>query len=254
LRRLGTMFASRCFATLLAPFAANAEWRTGWSYHGTDGPEKWGHLDPEYAVCALGKEQSPIDIRTTLKAHLPVLQFVNRDGPLNIIHNGYTAVRVNYAPENGNRLTVGDRQYEMTQFHFHQPSEEYIHGRPHEMGLHLMYQASDGMIAAVAVFLKAGKANPIVEQLWKHMPRAKCDERRIAGVEINPSGLLPLDTGYYTYMGSLTAPPCTEGVTWFVLKNPVEISRKQIEAFASVCPNNVRPVQPLNGRVVKESR
>lgn len=254
MRRLWTIFASRCFTPVLLPFAATPEWRTAWSYNGADGPEKWGDLDAEYAACKLGKEQSPIDIGKTEEAYLPALEFVNRDGPLHIIHNGYTAVRVNYAPGNGNRLIVGSQQYEMKQFHFHQPSEERIHGRPSEMGLHLVYRAGNGALAVVAVLLKTGKANPIVELLWKHMPRAKCEERRIAGVEINPGGLLPLDTGYYTYMGSLTAPPCTEGVTWFVLKNPVEVSRQQIEAFAAVSPNNVRPIQPLNGRIVKESR
>lgn len=170
-----------------------------------------------------------------------------------MINNGYTAVRVNYAPGNGNFLIVGNKRYELTQFHFHRPSEEYIHGKQYDMVLHLMHQAGDGQVAAVAVLLKAGNSNPTIQQLWKYMPKTAVKEEKIAGVEVNPAGLLPYDTAYYTYMGSITAPPCTEGVTWFVLKTPVDISAQEISAFAKLYPHDVRPPQPLNGRVVKES-
>jgi carbonic anhydrase len=122
------------------------------------------------------------------------------------------------------------------------------------MVAHLMHEASDGKVAAVAVLLKAGSANSTVDQLWEHMPKAPGKEEVIAGVEVNPNGLLPRDTSYYTYMGSLTAPPCSEGVTWFVLKTPVDISAEEIGAFAKLYPHDVRPPQPLNGRVVRESQ
>ena len=202
----------------------------------------------------MGKEQSPIDIRHAKKADLPALRFEGKGGQLTIVNNGYTAVRVNYAPGNGNFLVVGNKRYELTQFHFHHPSEEYIHGKPYAMGMHFMYEASDGKVAAVAVLLKAGRPNATIQQLWEHMPKTKGKEERIPGVGMNLSGLLPPDTAYYTYMGSLTAPPCTQGVTWFVLKTPVDISPEQISAFARLYPQDVRPVQPLNGRVVKESQ
>jgi carbonic anhydrase len=239
---------------VLAPARPQAQWRTPWSYDGEKGPEHWGDLDPEYAVCKAGKAQSPIDIRHAEKADLPALRFEYRNGPLKIINNGYTAVRVNYARGNGNVLVVGDTRYELTQFHFHHPSEEYIRGKPYDMVAHLMHQSGDGKVAGVAVLLKAGRANSTIQQLWDHMPATAGEEQEIAGVEVNPAGLLPHNTGYYTYMGSVTAPPCTEGVTWFVLKNPIEISAEQINAFARLYPRDVRPVQPLNGRVVKESR
>lgn len=254
MRGLWTNLALRFLAASVAAFAEKPEWPTGWSYNGADGPERWGDLHPEYAACKLGREQSPIDIRTTVKSELPALRFVNRSGPLNIVHNGFTAVRVNYAPGNGNLLIVGEKRHEMIQFHFHQPSEEQIHGQRADMGLHLLYQDKSGAIAAVAVLLRAGAGNAVIEELWRHMPKAKCSERRIEGVEINPAGLLPGDAGYYTYRGSLTAPPCTEGIPWFVLKRAVEISREQIDAFARICPDNIRPVQPLNDRIVRESQ
>lgn len=240
-------------AVILLPSSSSAQWKTAWSYEGTIGPEHWGDLDPEYSLCKTGKEQSPIDIRNAKKAQLPPLRFEYKSGPLRIINNGYTAVRVNYPPGNGNFLIVGDTRYELTQFHFHRPSEETVHGKPYDMVIHLMHAAGDGKVAAVAVLLKAGSANPTIQQLWEHMPQTVSKEAEIPGVKINPARLLPRNTAYYTYSGSQTAPPCTEGVVWFVLKTPMEISPEEISAFAKVYPHDVRPTQPLNGRVIKES-
>jgi carbonic anhydrase len=228
-------------------------WKTPWSYEGARGAEHWGDLDPDYAACRDGKEQSPIDIRSAEKADLPAIRFEYKSGPLNIINNGYTAVRVDYL-HSGNFLVVGDKRYELKQFHFHRPSEEYIHGKPYDMVLHLMHRDSDGKVAGVAVLLKAGSPNATIQQLWKFMPKTAGKLEEIPGVEVNPANLLPHNTGYYIYQGSQTAPPCTEGVTWFVLKTPMEISAEQIDAFAKLYPHDVRPVQPLNGRIVKESR
>jgi carbonic anhydrase len=225
-----------------------------WSYEGANGPEHWGDLDPGYAACKTGKEQSPIDIRSAKKTNLPAVQFDYRSGPIRIINSGHT-IRVNYyAPGSGSFLIVGDKRYQLTQFHFHHPSEEYIHGKPSDMVIHLIHVAADGKIASVAVLLKAGSANATIQQLWSHIPKTQGKEEEIAGVELNPAGLLPQDTSYYTYMGSGTAPPCGENVVWFVLKSPVDISSQQIDVFARLYPHDVRPVQPLNGRVVNESR
>ena len=188
------------------------------------------------------------------RTRLPAIRFEYKSGPLKIINNGYTAVRVNYAPANGNFLFVGDQRYELTQFHFHHPSEESIQGKPYDMAAHLMHVSSDRKIAGVAVLLKTGRANPIAQQLWEHMSKTPGKEESITGAEVNPTRLLPRDTSYYTYTGSLTAPPCTEGVTWFVLRTPMDISAEEISAFAALYPHDVRPRQPLNGRVVKESQ
>jgi carbonic anhydrase len=122
------------------------------------------------------------------------------------------------------------------------------------MEAHLMHESSDGKIAGVAVLLKAGSANSTVRQLWEHMPQTPGKEEVIAGVEVKLAGLLPRDTSRYTHMRSLTVPPCTEGVTWFVLSTPIDISREEISAFAPLYPRYVRRPQPLNGRVVKESQ
>lgn len=249
---LGLLFA----ALILAPGLPRAQWKTPWSYEGPKGPEHWGYLDPAYAACKDGKEQSPIDIRNAKKAELPALRFEYQSGPLKYLINNGKTIRVNYhdAPGTGNFLIVGDKHYQLTQFHFHRPSEEQLYGKSLEMVAHFMHQASDGKVAGVAVFLKAGKANTTIQPLWEHMPVTESKEEEIPGVHVNPAGLLPADLAYYRYTGSLTAPPCTEGVTWFVLKTPVEISPGQIDAFAKLYPHDVRPPQPLNDRIVEESQ
>jgi carbonic anhydrase len=242
-------------ALLLTPAGLRAQWKTPWSYEGATGAAHWGDLDPAYAACKTGKEQSPIDIRNAGKADLSALKFEYIGSPLKyLIDNGYT-IRVNYhdAPGSGSFLIAGGKRYHLTQFHFHRPSEEYIHGKPYDMVVHLMHESSDGKVTGVAVLLKTGGANATIRKIWDHMPMTKGNEEEIAGVEIDPAGLLPRDLGYYTYMGSVTAPPCTEGVTWFVLKTPVDISAEQISAFAKLYPHDVRPLQPLNGRVVKQT-
>jgi carbonic anhydrase len=241
-------------AVVLLPAGSRAQWKTAWSYEGAKGPEHWGDLDPDYAACKTGKEQSPIDIRHAAAAQLPALIFDYKRGPLRIINNGHTAVRVNYPPGNGNFLLVGGTRYELTQFHFHRPSEETIRGKSYDMVIHLMHQAGDGKVAAVAVLLKAGQTNRTVQQLWEHMPQSESKETEIPGVEVDPAGLLPINRAYYTYGGSQTAPPCTEGVTWFVLKTPVEVSAEEIRSFAALYPHDVRPPQAQNGRRVMESR
>jgi carbonic anhydrase len=234
------------------PTTLSAQWKTSWTY---EGAAHWSELDTAYAACNAGKEQSPIDIRGTTRANLPPVRFAYTSGPLNyLINNGHT-IRVNFheAPGSGNALFVGDKRYDLTQFHFHRPSEERINGRSYDMVVHLMHQSSDGAVVGVAVFLTAGRSNPTVQRIWDRMPRSTGPETNEPGVAVNPHDLVPLDGSYYAYQGSLTAPPCTEGVTWFVMKTPVEVSRDQIKAFAALYPSNVRPLQPLNGRVVREA-
>jgi carbonic anhydrase len=252
LGRLGTASILLAIAISLSGELC-AQWKTPWTY---EGAAHWGELDPSYSLCSAGKEQSPIDIRSAQSVNLPALRFQYKSGPLNhLVNNGY-AIRVNY-PDGGvgsNDLLVDSSRYRLTQFHFHHPSEEYIHGKPYEMAIHLMHESAAGKIVGVTVFLRAGHANPTVQKIRDHMPPTKGNEVDVPGVDINPGDLLPADTSYYVYEGSLTAPPCTENVTWLVLKKPVEVSRQQIAAFARLYPHDVRPVQPLSGRVVKQSR
>jgi carbonic anhydrase len=228
-------------------------WRTPWSYEGPRGSDRWADLDSQYSACR-GKEQSPIDIRDTQKADLPALRFDYRPGLVPYVTNNGATIRVNYeGPGSGDFLTVGDTRYQLTQFHFHRPSEERIHGKAFDMVLHLMHQSSDGKVAGVAVLLKAGRANAAIQTLWAHMPKTEGDQE-VAELRINPADMLPLKLGYYAYMGSQTAPPCSEGVKWFVLKTPVSISAHEIAEFAKLYPHDVRPLQPLNGRIVRETR
>ena len=227
-------------------------WRTPWTYEGKRGNDHWADLDPQYAACR-GKEQSPIDIQDAQKADLPALRFDYKAGLIPYVTNNGATIRVNYeAPGSGDYLIVGDTRYQLMQFHFHRPSEELIQGKAYDMVLHLMHQSSDGKVAGVAVLLKAGKSNAAIAKLWAHMPMTE-GELKVDGLEVDPLDLIPLKRGYYTYLGSQTAPPCSEGVKWFVLKRPLEISAEQIKAFAKLYPHDVRPLQPLNGRVVQES-
>ena len=239
---------------MLAGIPAGSQWKVAWSYTGPRGAEHWAQLDPSYAACG-GKEQSPVDIHGAVKAQLPPLHFEYKSEALQyLINNGYT-VRVNYhdAPGAGGALLVGGERYQLTQFHFHRPSEETIDGKHAPMVLHLMHASASGKVVGVAVLLIEGKPNAAVQQIWDHMPMVKGSEHDVPGVMINPAEMLPRTLGYYSYMGSITAPPCTEGVQWIILKTPVEVSPAQVAAFAKLYPNDVRPVQPLNGRLVQES-
>lgn len=227
-------------------------WRTPWTYEQAD---HWSELDSLYAACNSGKAQSPIDIRNAQKTQLPQIQFEFKSAPLKfVINNGHT-IRVDYhdAPESGSMLMVGDKRYRLTQFHFHHPSEEFIDGKPSKMEVHLMYRAADGAVAGVAVFIREGTPNQTIQELWQHMPTVE-GQSAVAGVVINPADLVPHSLAYYSYMGSQTAPPCTEPVTWLVLKTPIEASSAQIKEFAEIYPHDVRPIQPLNGRIVSESQ
>jgi carbonic anhydrase len=222
-----------------------------WDYGKEHGPEHWAELDPKFAACKVGRRQSPIDIQKTDTADLPPLQFDYQPSPLRIVDNGHT-VMVTYAP--GSSIRVGDRTYALQQFHFHRPSEERIHGRRHEMSLHLVHADPAGQLAVVAVLLDAGRENALLQELWNDLPREKEKEDRRDEVRINAADLLPAGRGYYTFEGSLTTPPCSENVTWFLLKEPVSVSADEIARFAKLYRNDARPTQPLNDRVVRETR
>jgi len=222
-----------------------------WTYSGAEGPGHWGYLKPEYASCRLGHRQSPIDIRDAHDADLPPIHFDYKPTALKVIDNGHT-IQVNY--DRGSSITIGNRRYELIQFHFHHPSEEEIEGKTYGMVVHLVHGDQDGNLAVVAVLLTQGRANAMLQELWEHLPEQKKEEIITGGMEINAADLLPADRGYYSFPGSLTTPPCTEGVSWFVLKKPTEISSPQIMQFARLYPHNARPVQPLNGRTVLKTK
>jgi len=245
-------------AAAVAAIATQASGEAGqkhhhWSYSGHDGPSHWGQLDSAYRVCETGKGQSPINIETkdVSPADLPPLVFNYRPVPLNIVDNGHT-IQVNYEP--GSALLVGGKRYELVQFHFHHPSEEVVDGKHFDMVAHLVHRDAAGQLAVVAAPLKVGRENPLLATLWSNLPKQGVHEPQMTKARINAGGLIPADHRYFAFSGSLTTPPCSEGVRWMVLKTPMEISKAQVAAFASRYSNNARPVQRLNGRHVLASK
>jgi len=222
-----------------------------WDYSEAKGPSHWGELKPEYAPCKNGHHQSPIDIRNAQSADLPPIHFDYKPSVLDIIDNGHT-IMINYAP--GSFLSIGGKKYELKQFHFHRPSEEKINGKGYDMTLHLVHADQEGKLAVVAVLLERGQDNAMIHELWSDFPKEKEKEEVLNHVQINAAALLPADRGYYTFSGSLTTPPCSEDVTWFVLEHSVSVSDAEIEQFSKLYRNDARPTQPLNGRAVLESR
>ena len=222
-----------------------------WDYGEELGPSHWGDLKPEFAPCKTGHHQSPIDIRNTQKTDLPPIQFEYKHSPLHIIDNGHT-VMVNYGP--GSSISVGGHEYVLKQFHFHRPSEEKINGKSFDMTVHLVHADGEGKLAVVAVLLEQGEDNPLVHELWNELPKEKEKEEHLDDIQIDVTRLLPSDRSYYTFSGSLTTPPCSEEVTWFVLKHPTTITAEEIRQFSRLYRNDARPTQPLYDRVVLESK
>jgi len=223
-----------------------------WSYSGNEGPSHWAKLAADNAACA-AKSQSPVEIRThdVRVTELPTLVFDYRPVPLRIVDNGHT-IQVNYDP--GSSLMVGSKRYELVQFHFHRPSEEMVDGKRSAMVAHLVHRDPNGHLAVVAVPLRPGLENKLMETLWRNLPKVKEKELTRVDVKINAASLLPATLGYFAYSGSLTTPPCSEGVHWLVLKTPSLVSDREVAIFAARYPNNARPTQNLNGRQVLSSK
>ena len=250
----------RCFVALV-PLTAAAlaggtpalaqEHAAHWSYSGAHGPDHWGAEDPAFATCGTGTRQSPIDVETATVAALPPIEFSYRAFPLTVTDTHHT-FQVN-VPQGSGGITVGSDHYELVQFHFHHPSEERIHGKRYAMVAHLVHKNDQGELAVVAVLIHQGDANDALKPIFDNFP-AEGTESKVAGTNLDPMQLLPAKRGYYTFEGSLTTPPCTEHVHWFVLKDPVHASAAQVGQFATRYPNNARPTQPLNARNVEETR
>lgn len=224
-----------------------------WSYKGTTGPTHWGALESEFGACGVGHAQSPIDIRLNAvqPADLPAITFDYQSVPLKVIDNGHT-IQVNYAP--GSFIDVGGHRFDLVQFHFHKPSEESIDGKRYDMVAHLVHRDVEGHLGVVAVPLTAGKLNTMIATVWSNLPKQKNAEVAVSNVQINAADLLPADRGYFTFAGSLTTPPCSEGVSWFVLKQPSQLSAGEIARFGQTYAMNARPLQPLHGRKVLATR
>jgi len=215
-----------------------------WAYEGPRGPEHWHE---EFPACG-GKSQSPVDIRETKRVPGPGIQFhYQPSSPLRMVNNGHT-VQVNYAP--GSSITEGSTTYELVQFHFHRPGEERIDGRSYDLSAHLVHRSREGGLAVIAVLFRHGERHSLLAKLWGQLPIAMGPERMVQGQSVDASELLPAERGYYRYSGSLTTPPCTEGVTWLVMKAVQQLSADQLQIFPF--KHDARSIQPLNGRTIEE--
>jgi carbonic anhydrase len=221
-----------------------------WSYTGEGAPFLWGDLKAEYGACGTGKHQSPIDISSVTITGLPAIEFHYQPTPLDIVNNGHS-IQMNYAP--GSYITVAGKQYDLLQFHFHSPSEHTIGGKAYDMVGHLVHKAADGQLGVIGVMFKAGASNDTIATLWSHMPEGAGVTNHVDDVMVNAADLLPKDFTYFNYSGSLTTPPCSEGVNWMVMATPNSVSPEQVKQFTDIFPLSTRPVQALNGRVVNLS-
>jgi carbonic anhydrase len=218
-----------------------------WGYSGEAGPENWAKVDGKNMLCGIGRNQSPIDLANFVEADLKALKLDYKAGASEILNNGHT-VQVNYAP--GSTLTVDGRTFELKQFHFHAPSENRIGGKQFPLEGHLVHADKDGNLAVIALMFQEGAANPLLAKLWEKMP-AKAGDKGALSTGLSATQLLPAERAYYRFNGSLTTPPCSEGVWWLVMKKPSTASKAQVEQFSKTMGfANNRPIQPVNARPV----
>ncbi|GGC95882.1 carbonic anhydrase [Thalassobacillus devorans] len=224
-----------------------------WSYKGETGPEHWRELDPAYEACANGSEQSPINLEFShLQAGEDIenIQIQYEPTPFTIINNGHT-VQAN-ASTDSNHMVVEDNKYQLAQFHFHTPSEHQFNGVIFDMELHLVHEDANGEIAVLGVMIQEGTENEALASVWDILPDEETSEEKQLDGKIDLQAILPQNQTSFHYNGSLTTPPCTEEVKWVIFKQPIEMSKEQIQAFQQIFPDNHRPVQPLNDRSVLE--
>ncbi len=226
-----------------------AEPEVHWTYSGDRGPAQWGELSEEFEACETGKRQSPIDI-VDVTPDGKKLGFSYKWASGTVLNNGHT---IQVKPIDGGSITVDGSTYDLVQFHFHSPSEHELDGARRDLEMHLVHQDESGKLAVVGVFIKEGEANAAFDPFWEDLPSEEGDEVDLTA-PVDAGDLLPDDqNAIYVYDGSLTTPPCTEGVQWILLPTTVEMSQEQIEAFGDLYDNNARPVQPLNDRDITSS-
>lgn len=221
-----------------------------WTYYGKRGPEHWGRLSPAYAACSNGKQQSPIDIRgVKVDPALKPIEFHYLAGPVTITNTGHT-IRVDVAP--GSYIVANGIRYDLIEFHFHHPGEDAVNGKLADFEANLLHKGSSGEIAVIEVRMNEGVVNGLLASLWPSLPRQPGSSAKLSD-DINPAGLFPADKSYYTYIGSITVPPCTEGVHWFVMKQETTLSGEQLQNFSNLYPDNARRLQAIHGRKVTAS-
>jgi carbonic anhydrase len=230
-----------------------------WGYGREDGPMHWGGMNAAWATCDTGDAQSPIDIRDvkssqdvdSLVLDLPEarLRIVRQENVLGVLDNGHT-IQVNV--DAGDTLTIGDQSFDLLQYHFHSPSEHTVNGEHYPMEMHLVHRSTAGSLAVVGVLIEEGEHNAAFDTVWSNMPTEAGTTVHLEHVSVSIDDMLPSDRTHWRYHGSLTTPPCSEGVRWFVLKTPIQLDAKQIQQFRDVFTGNNRPTQAVNGRDIIE--
>ena len=220
-----------------------------WDYLGVEGPNHWAMLSKEYMTCETGKRQSPINISTAHHGdHHQTLTFHYQTSQLHEMNNGHT-IQVSHV--SGCRVDLNDRKYQLRQFHFHVPSEHHIEGTAFPMEMHLVHQDENGHVLVLAVMMKTDAPQPVLSNLWKWLPEQIGRDISIP-LEFRLTNVLPQNTHHYSYSGSLTTPPCTEGVQWIVLKEPMHVTQQDVDRFVHIIGHNARPVQPLRNRHIDD--
>lgn len=237
-----TILTTSCVTT-----TQHLDHKAHWSYTGHESPEHWGSLDPKYSTCDKGVNQSPINLTKFIESELSPLNLSYQSGGHEVINNGHT-IQVNYQP--GSLLGVNGNDYELKQFHFHSPSENHINGKSYPLEAHLVHADKNGNLAVVGVMFEEGDENEALKEIWNIMPE-KADSKNSLSSTVSVNDILPTNRDYYRFNGSLTTPPCSEGVLWLVMKQPITASKPQIEQFTNTIqhPNN-RPLQGINARPV----
>ena len=230
--------------------AAQQEQNMAWSYEGNGGPDNWGKLKPVYATCVSGRRQSPIDIREGIAVDLEPVQFAYRPSSFRVVDSGKNLLLLTY----GGSLSLLGKSYVLTQLQFHRPSEMTIAGKAFDMDAQLIHRSEDGRLVVVTVLLEKGTENPVIQMALNNLPLEKGGDVAPPALNIDVERLLPQNRRYFTFMGSMTTPPCSEDVLWIVLKQPQQISPEQLAIFERLYKPNARPVQPGWGRIIKESR
>ncbi|MFC3050351.1 carbonic anhydrase [Kordiimonas pumila] len=255
---MGAFKKGKVAATLLASLVLTASIAaydggpSNWSYSGSNGPANWHDLSPANGLCLYGKQQSPIDIEGTDPA---IMHRLETDYQVTPVHLSNNRVSIMQDYDKGSYLLVGAKRFELQQFHFHTPAEHTVMGEQYPMAIHFVHKAVDGSLAVIAVFVKEGKANIAAQELYENIPLESDQIIHKDKVLINARDLMPNDKSYYRYMGSLTTPPCTEDVNWYVLKTPVEFSGEQINLMRGLLGGNTaRPTQNRNNRIILDAR
>jgi len=220
-----------------------------WTYQGVGNPEQWGKLKPDFALCEIGKNQTPINLveNEMIEAELSAIEFAYKNSAATVVNNGHT-IQINY-PQ-GSSIKIEGKTFNLVQFHFHTPSENQINGKSFPLEVHLVHKNDKGELAVIGVMFDVGNAHELLDSIWKKVSSKENEEVKL-DQEINPMNLLPEEKNYFRFNGSLTTPPCSEGVRWFVMKKPLMVSQAQIHQFKGwMKHDNARPLQPVNARPV----